>query len=500
MDKRIVWALVTPCVLAMVLLASGSAVGQDTPYEESGGRITPRYAETVAWLGDLAEGSSLLRLTSFGTSPQGRDLPLIIADRDGRFEPVDHAEREGRVVVLVQACIHAGESCGKDAGMILLRDLAAGTPETEGLLDQVTLVFIPIFNVDGHERFGAYNRINQNGPEEMGWRVTARNQNLNRDFLKADLPETQAWLGLFDDWRPDFFIDIHSTDGADYQYPITYGLETGGNMDPGLTTWTTQYRDAMVTAMADEGYPLGPYVSFRNWHDPASGLKAGSATPRFSQGLEAGRNVHCIPVGTLLIVGDIAQIDPYAQSSLPGTPELQLNDLGSTDCFDGAGKDAQAPITEILKKGSIVESQRTFHRRPVHEPEDPSSLLILMDGRRIPHQVGEHDSGQLAMPVCRVLHLGRRLETILPFQGDAELRCRIETVSRGFGKCFPESLRNLPRDRWPRLCHRDRIGHEVLAHDAPCGPPAEWRMPGQHLEKHTSQGVLVASSIYRLFP
>ncbi len=290
MDKRIVWALVTPCVLAMVLLASGSAVGQDTPYEESGGRITPRYAETVAWLGDLAEGSSLLRLTSFGTSPQGRDLPLIIADRDGRFEPVDHAEREGRVVVLVQACIHAGESCGKDAGMILLRDLAAGTPETEGLLDQVTLVFIPIFNVDGHERFGAYNRINQNGPEEMGWRVTARNQNLNRDFLKADLPETQAWLGLFDDWRPDFFIDIHSTDGADYQYPITYGLETGGNMDPGLTTWTTQYRDAMVTAMADEGYPLGPYVSFRNWHDPASGLKAGSATPRFSQGYTALQN------------------------------------------------------------------------------------------------------------------------------------------------------------------------------------------------------------------
>ncbi len=290
MDKRIVGKVLVPIALGLVLLTGTPVVGQDTPYEESGGRITPRYAETVKWLGDLATASSLLQMTTFGTSPQGRDLPLIIADRDGRFEPTDHTEREGRVVVMVQACIHAGESCGKDAGMILLRDLAAGTPETEGLLDRVTLVFIPIFNVDGHERFGAYNRINQNGPDEMGWRVTARNQNLNRDFLKADLPETQAWLGLFDDWRPDFFVDIHSTDGADYQYPITYGLETQGNMDPNLTTWTTQYRDAMVTAMDADGYPMAPYVSFRNWHDPASGLKTSAASPRFSQGYTALQN------------------------------------------------------------------------------------------------------------------------------------------------------------------------------------------------------------------
>jgi len=277
-------------ILALFSLSAGAASRLLTPFEESGGRITPRYAETITWLEQLARTSDLIRLDFFGVSPEGRRLPLVIVDRNGRFSATDHEARREHVVVLVQACIHAGESCGKDAGMILLRDLAAGTPKTAGLLDQATLLFIPIFNVDGHERFGAYNRINQNGPREMGWRVTARNQNLNRDFLKADLPEMQAWLGLFNEWLPDFFIDIHSTDGADYQYPITYSLETHGNMDPGLTAWTVRYRDAMVARMSDDGYPMAPYVSFRKWHDPTSGLQAWVAGPRFSQGYTALQN------------------------------------------------------------------------------------------------------------------------------------------------------------------------------------------------------------------
>lgn len=274
----------------LAVVATVPAGAQQTPCERSAGQITPRYDETVAWLRELAETSPQLRMTSFGISPQGRALPLVIADQSGRFAPGDHAERTDRVVVLVQACIHAGESCGKDAGMALLRDLATNTEPTRGLLDRVTLLFIPIFNVDGHERFGPFNRVNQNGPREMGWRVTARNQNLNRDYLKADLPEMRAWLRLFNAWQPDFFIDIHSTDGADYQYPITYALETWGNMDPGLTAWTERYRDGMVKAMAGEGYPMAPYVSFRDWHDPHSGLKAGAARPRFSQGYTALQN------------------------------------------------------------------------------------------------------------------------------------------------------------------------------------------------------------------
>ncbi|MFT5234609.1 MAG: hypothetical protein ACI9UQ_002656, partial [Candidatus Krumholzibacteriia bacterium] len=281
---------VAGAMLVFCGLSASLAIEPLTPYEKSNHLETPSYAETMTWLADLAADSSVLKMGSFGTSPQGRDLPLIIADAGGRFLPADHMGRSDRVVVLVQACIHGGESCGKDAGMMLLRNIAANDPSVAGILEKVTLLFIPILNVDGHERFGPYNRINQNGPREMGWRTNAQNLNLNRDYLKADLLETQSWLDLFDAWLPDFFIDIHSTDGADYQYPITYHLELFGGMDAGLTELTTKYRDSMVTKMEADGYPLGPYVSFRTWHDPASGLKAAPSTPRFSTGYMALQN------------------------------------------------------------------------------------------------------------------------------------------------------------------------------------------------------------------
>jgi hypothetical protein len=172
---------------------------------------------------------------------------------------------------------------------MLVRDITVEGKYPE-LLDHVTILFIPIFSVDAHERFTPYGRINQNGPEEVGWRTTAQNLNLNRDFLKADALEMQAWLKLFMSWMPEFFVDIHSTDGADFQYPITYGMEIYGNMDPGLTEWTNQYLDRMHQSMDDAGFPISTYVSFKSWHDPRSGMQSGASGPRFSQGYAAVQN------------------------------------------------------------------------------------------------------------------------------------------------------------------------------------------------------------------
>ena len=269
-------------VLILLAIQSLPAFTQPTPWELDR-EATPRYAETVAWCRDLAAASPQVAYRSFGTSPQGRELPLVIWDRDGLDTP-QACRQAGRVVLLVQACIHAGETCGKDAGMTFVRDLTRGGPAG------VTVLFIPIFNVDGHERFGPFNRVNQNGPREMGWRTTAQNLDLNRDHLKADAPEMQAWLRLWDAWQPHFLVDIHSTNGADYQYPITYGLELHGNLDPPLTDWLRGYLDSVSVEMAAAGFPLAPYVTFRNWHDPQSGLRSWVAGPRFSQGYAAVRN------------------------------------------------------------------------------------------------------------------------------------------------------------------------------------------------------------------
>lgn len=282
------------CLFIILFLAGigFSAQAQDPEYltffEKSAGKETPRYAETVEYCKMLDKGSAKLSYTTFGKSAQGRDLPLLIADIDGLSSP-EAIRRKGRIVLLVQACIHAGESDGKDAGLMLLRDIAFG--DKGNLLDKVSIVFIPIFNVDGHERFGPNNRINQKGPAEMGWRVTAQNLNLNRDFMKAESPEMQAWLKLYNTWLPEFFVDCHVTDGADYQYKITYALEIYGNMDKPLTTWTSDvFEKQIVKNMQDCGDPMLSYVEFRNWHDPRSGLFTGVAPPMLSQGYTAIQN------------------------------------------------------------------------------------------------------------------------------------------------------------------------------------------------------------------
>ena len=175
-----------------------------TPAERSGYRTTPDYAETLRYLDRLESShSGWIRSETFGATGEGRDMRIVIASKDGMFDPPSiRAAR--RVVLLVQNSIHAGEMDGKDACLALLRDLAMD-PAARRPLDRVVFVFIPVYNIDGHERRSAYGRINQNGPELAGWRANATNLNLNRDYLKAEAPETRAFLRLFERWRPDFF-------------------------------------------------------------------------------------------------------------------------------------------------------------------------------------------------------------------------------------------------------------------------------------------------------
>ena len=157
--------------------------------EQTDYRETPRYDATIDYAKRLDRASSLIKYETFGKSGEGRALPLLIATEGDTFTP-DSANRAHKAVILIQACIHAGEPDGKDAGLALLRDIAI-TKARAGLLKNVVVLFIPIYSPDGHERVSPYNRINQNGPAEMGWRTTSTYQNLNRDYMKADTPETR---------------------------------------------------------------------------------------------------------------------------------------------------------------------------------------------------------------------------------------------------------------------------------------------------------------------
>jgi murein tripeptide amidase MpaA len=277
-------------LIAMSLI-SLTTMAQDweTWYEKSDFLETANYDKTVAYCKQLAEYSSQIHYTKIGISPRNYEIPMLIVDRDGLTTP-EAIREKGRAILLFEAGIHPGESEGRDAGMILLRELCIEKKNTK-LLDNVSLLFIPVFNVDGDHRFTPYSRINQNGPKEMGWRSTATNLNLNRDFMKADAPEMQDWLKMFNYWLPDFFIDSHTTDGADYQYVLTFAVETGGNMDKGLTKWQEEvYLPFVSEKMFNDDMPIFPYVSFRNWHDPRSGLRESVAPPMLSQGYTAIQN------------------------------------------------------------------------------------------------------------------------------------------------------------------------------------------------------------------
>jgi hypothetical protein len=186
---------------------------------------------------------------------------------------------------------------GKDACMLLLREILI-TKEKQHLLDNTILLIIPVLNVDGHERISPFNRPNQNGPKKMGWRTNALNLNLNRDYLKADSLEIRSFLSLFNDWLPDFMIDNHTTNGADYQYHVTYGIETHQNIDKGLLSFIEKkYLPTLLKKVEDDGFIIGPYMEFKAG-TIESGIIDLPAPPRLSHGYCATQNRICLLVET----------------------------------------------------------------------------------------------------------------------------------------------------------------------------------------------------------
>src|SRR5687768_111145 len=203
-------------------VASGRAPSPPrTRPEATAYRETSRYADVRSFLDAMTALPLPLALGSIGKTTEGRDIPYIIASRP-RVSTPDEAKRLGRPVVYVQGNIHGGEVEGKDALLALVRDLAI-SPRPNAL-DSIVLIAVPIYNADGNEKFASQslNRSDQNGPELVGVRANAQNLDLNRDYVKAEAPETRASLAMFNAWDPDVFVDLHTTNGSYHGYALTY--------------------------------------------------------------------------------------------------------------------------------------------------------------------------------------------------------------------------------------------------------------------------------------
>lgn len=296
--------------LALLLLALPLAAevpippDHRTPAELNGFTATESLSDVRSFCERLAKTSPFLAVSTFGRSGMGRGIPLVVVSKEKAFTP-EAAANAGKPVVLILNSIHGGEVDGTDASLLLLRDLALGN--LPRILDGVTLLVVPVYNVDGHERVSPYNRPNQNGPVKgMGFRTNARGLDLNRDFLKADAPETRALLALANAWSPDLFVDDHVTDGADFQPALTLSYADEPTTPKPIADFLLAAVPAATKAIAPLGVASIPYVEFADTLDPPAGIEPGPAQPRYATGYFALRGA-----GTVLV--EMHAIKPYAE-------------------------------------------------------------------------------------------------------------------------------------------------------------------------------------------
>ena len=250
---------------AASLAASTKASPPDllTTGEKTDFNQTAPYAEAIEISHRLERASREVKVLTIGTTPENRPLIALIVSKDRAFTP-EAAARANKAVIMIQSGIHAGEIEGKDTVLMLVRDMTV-TKRFAAWLDHALFIIIPVFNVDGHENISPYHRPSQNGPQSTGLRNTAQRLNLNRDYIKADTPEMRAWLHIFNTWNPDFLIDNHVTDGADFQYDVTWDMARNQDIAEPARSWV---RDRFVPEldkrMAADGHLVAPYGALRN--------------------------------------------------------------------------------------------------------------------------------------------------------------------------------------------------------------------------------------------
>lgn len=276
--------------LSAVYSLSQAAPDLTTVSERSGFLKTGRYDEVIRLCSAFQQAyPRQVRCIDFGTTPEGRPMKAIIATGTGAFSAAAARQRK-LPVTLIQGGIHAGEIDGKDAGFQALREVL-DRQLAKGALDQQVLIFVPVFNVDGHERFTPNNRPNQRGPVVMGWRTTAQNFNLNRDYVKADAAEMQAMLALVNAWDPLVVVDLHVTDGAKFEHDVSIQVEPVYSGDTELRQAGLALRSNVIADISKLGaQPQSFYMSFVDTDNPASGFADGVSDPRFSTGYFQLRN------------------------------------------------------------------------------------------------------------------------------------------------------------------------------------------------------------------
>lgn len=406
-----------------------------------------------------------VRSFEYGRSAEGRAMHAMVVSRAGALSPADIRRRKIPVLML-QAGIHPGESDGKDAGFIALRELLSGEVG-QGVLERLAILFVPAFNVDGHERVGRWNRPNQVGPEETGWRATSQNINLNRDYTKADAVEMQAMLRLLQQWDPLVCADLHVTDGADFEPDISLQVEPIHQGDQTLFASGVRMRDELITKLAQQGsVPLPFYPDLVEVDNPASGFHLTVYSPRFSTGYFPARNRYTVLVETHSWK-DYATRVRVTRNTIVGLAELLVAHgthwLDETQRADAAGKQFggkevtldfaagwREPTKEKVSETSAADPDVTmidfrgyaYKREPsnisgelvtVYDPKTPQIWRVPFRKNTTPSLVVTAPRGGYIVPPGYASEIGAKLQL-----HDIEFR-KLDAAGRVEVECFRAS-------------------------------------------------------------
>lgn len=284
MTKNVLTFLIIITLSAMLLSAEFDFI---TTAERTEYKNTSTYDDVMTFLFEAQKKSDKLQVLTLTTSTEGRMVPLVVIGSEQIKSPQE-LKLTGKPAVLINANIHAGEIEGKEAVLMLIREIITG--KFNGILDNQVILLTPIFNADGNDKFGK-NR-GDNGPELAGVRYNGQQLDLNRDCIKLESPEMKALVRLLNEWDPVLFVDLHTTDGSFHREPVTYTTMLDPNADPKLSgyMWKTFFPAVAETLKKKYGFDSLPYGNFVDRTKPGKGWESDAVGGRYATNYVGLRN------------------------------------------------------------------------------------------------------------------------------------------------------------------------------------------------------------------
>lgn len=356
-----------------------------TRFEQSGGNQTPTYPEIISWWQKLDAMSGKVKMLTMGMTDAGYPLNLVVVGNNGDYN-FDNIRRNNKRVILVNNGIHPGEPDGIDASMLLVRDIVANKMK---LPDNVVLAIIPVYNIGGCLNRSADYRVDQNGPEEFGFRGNGENLDLNRDFIKCDSKNARSFADIFHLVQPDVFLDNHVSDGADYQHIMTLIATQHSKLGGFTGAYMNQhFEPGLYASMKEKGYDLIPYVNAFG-DTPDNGWPEFFDSPRYSSGYAALWQAFSF-------ISETHMLKPYKQR-VEATYALMQSFIEFTAANSSAIKDAREKDIQASKTQTSFPISWTLDRsrysdrlykgyKAGHKPSEVSGLPRLYYDRNQPYE------------------------------------------------------------------------------------------------------------------